>query len=449
MSRSFDQSRPLRAGRHRAEAAPSVKTPSPTNPAAEEPNLGTAPTDPVSTTVIPAAPIPAEPEPTAPVSTVTRRSRDRRPAFEVPPAPRTAPVTEAAPTTVQESSAPETAPIAEVRPAPAATRRSRTGRAAVEKPTVSASAAAAIDAQTSAHSPQLAAVFSSKPDDVLKKAVSVRVMGQRMAVVAGAFAVLLGVGAASQATELPFFGKETSAQEAPGTTNATRATSGIRPTAGTTTPRPTVSATSPGTTSGTPAQAAAGADVPAAADQQGTSLPGVGSLPMPVDAPTLAAIAAASTAAAPPASATSPNAQPPASSSNPQPAPASPTAAPAPATTAAPAPAPAPTPTPSQSPSTLLTPVTGLLDPLLGTATATAPAAVDGAAEDVVDTSTYASSRLASYGWGAEEMTALSTLWDTSAGWRGSQVDRGMSYIKQRYGSPTKALEFRAANNWY
>lgn len=266
-------------------------------------------------------------------------------------------------------------------------------------------------------------------------------MGQRMAVVAGAFAVLLGVGAASQATELPFFGKETSAQEAPGATNATRATSGTRPTAGTATPRPTVSATSPGAIGGTPAQAAAGAGAPEPANPQGTGLPGVGNLPMPVDAPTLAAIAAASSAAAPPASATSPNAQPPASSSNPQPAPASPTAAPAPATTPAPA--------PTQSPSTLLTPITGLLDPLLGAATTTAPAAVDGVAEDVVDTSTYASSRLASYGWGTEEMTALNTLWDTSAGWRGSQVDRGMSYIKQRYGSPTKALEFRAANNWY
>lgn len=447
MSRSLDQSRPLRAGRHRAEAAPSVKTPSSTHPAPEEPNPGTAPTDPVSTTLIPTVPVPTDPEPTAPVPTVTRRSRDRRPAFEVATAPSTAPVNEAAPATVHKSSAPETAPIAELGPTPAATRRSRTRRAAAEKPTVSASAAAAIDAPTSALSPQPAAVFSSKPDDALKNAVSVRVMGQRMAVVAGAFAVLLGVGAASQATELPFFGKETSVQEAPGTTNATQATSGIRPTAGTATPRPTVSATSPGITTGTPAEAAAGAGAPTAANPQGTGLPGVGNLPMPVDAPTLAAIAAASSAAGPPASATSPNAQPPASSSNPQPAPASPTAAPVPATT--PAPALTPTQAPSQSPSTLLTPITGLLDPLPGAATATAPAAVDGAAEDVVDTSTYASSRLASYGWGTEEMAALNTLWDTSAGWRGSQVDRGMSYIKQRYGSPRKALEFRAANNWY
>jgi hypothetical protein len=90
-----------------------------------------------------------------------------------------------------------------------------------------------------------------------------------------------------------------------------------------------------------------------------------------------------------------------------------------------------------------------LLDPLLSTATASEPGVVDGAADDVVDTTSYVSTQLSSYGWGAEEMTALNTLWDTSAKWRGSQVDRGMSYIKQRYGSPTKALEFRAANNWY
>ena len=37
-----------------------------------------------------------------------------------------------------------------------------------------------------------------------------------MAIVAGSLAVLLAVGTASQATELPFFGKESSAQDAPG-----------------------------------------------------------------------------------------------------------------------------------------------------------------------------------------------------------------------------------------
>jgi hypothetical protein len=46
-------------------------------------------------------------------------------------------------------------------------------------------------------------------------------------------------------------------------------------------------------------------------------------------------------------------------------------------------------------------------------------------------------------------MDALNALWDTSAQWRPSQVDRGLGYIKEHYGSPAKALEFRAANNWY
>ena len=46
-------------------------------------------------------------------------------------------------------------------------------------------------------------------------------------------------------------------------------------------------------------------------------------------------------------------------------------------------------------------------------------------------------------------MNALNVLWDTSTKWRPSQVDRGLGYIKERYGSPAKALEFRAANNWY
>jgi len=46
-------------------------------------------------------------------------------------------------------------------------------------------------------------------------------------------------------------------------------------------------------------------------------------------------------------------------------------------------------------------------------------------------------------------MDALNLLWDTSVRWRPSQVNRGLSYIKERYGSPVKAQEFHAANNWY
>lgn len=401
MSRSLEMSRPLRAGRHRAEAASSVTEPlTPTSLPADVPPAGTASMEPVSPTV------PAAPVPTMPATTALRRRRDRRPAFEVPPAPETAPISVAAPVTVPESpapettpiaevppapvpesSAPETAPIAEVPPAPPLTRRRRTRREAVDKPADTTPPASSSSEPRNTHSPQVAAMFSSQPDDALRKAGSARVMGQRMAIVAGAFVVLLGVGAASQATDLPFFGKESSAQEAAGPTKVTRATSGTRPTAGTAAPQPTNSATSPGTTSGSPAQAAAGAGAPAAVSPQANGLPGIGGLPVPLDAPTLAGIAAATTAAAPPSAATSLSAQPPASSSSP-PAP-SPTAAPAPATTA-----PAPAPAPTQSPTTPLKPITGLVAPLLDTATGTESASADGAD----DTTTYASTRLSLYG---------------------------------------------------
>jgi hypothetical protein len=46
-------------------------------------------------------------------------------------------------------------------------------------------------------------------------------------------------------------------------------------------------------------------------------------------------------------------------------------------------------------------------------------------------------------------MNALNALWDTATKWRPSQVERGLSYIKKNYGSPAKALEFRAAHKWY
>lgn len=378
MSRSLDQSRPLRAGRHRAEAAPTVTKPlTPTSPDAEMPPAGTASTEPVSATV-----------PTAPVvPSAPRRSRDRRPAFEVPAAPQTAPIIAAAPAPGPASLAPETAPKAEVAPTPAAMRRSRTRREAVEKPVERMPAAATNTEPMSVLSPQIAAMFSSQPDEVLKKAASVRILGRRVAMVAGAFVVLLGVGAASQATELPFFGKESSAQEAASPTKVTRATSENRPTARTAAPQPTISVTFPGTINGTPAETPEDAGAPAAVSLQASGLPGIGGLPIPLDAPTLSGIAAATTAAAPPSSATSLNDQPPAPSSNP-PAPASsaPAPAPAPATTA-PAPvtsAPAPAPTP----------ITGLLDPLLGTETGTESAPDDGADE----TTTYLGMRLPLYG---------------------------------------------------
>lgn len=380
MSRSLDQSRPFRAGRHRAEAAPVITTPlPPTSSGAEVPSPG--------------------PAPTAPTAPALRRRRDRRPAFEVPPAPEPAPATEAGPPATE--AIPAVAPRSSVPESPA-------------------------------RSPQTATAFGSEPQAVLGRAVSVRVMGHRMAVVAGALGVLLAVGAAGQAAELPFFGKESSAQDARGATDATRATVGTPPTydTGRTTPRPGGS-TPPGTPGTAPAEAAPGTgDVPAVADRTAAALPAVADLPMPVDAPTLAGILAASPAAVAPSPGPRVELEPPVITSAPSAAPASPAAA-----------APAPSPTTA---ATAPTPVAASPAP-----TATSPATGDGTSEEAVDTRSYAGARLASYGWGAEQMDALNALWDTSAQWRPSQVDRGLGYIKERYGSPAKALEFRAANNWY
>ena len=175
MSRSLDQSRPFRAGRHRAAAAPVITTPlTPTGSDAEVPHPGPASAEPAS------APL--------------RRRRDRRPAFDVPPAsesgrpPETAsPATEAIPAIAPMGSAPESP---------------RRG-------------AGPGDAPATAVSPQVATAFSSDARAILKRAASVRVVGHRLAIVAGSLAVLLAVGTASQATELPFFGKESSAQDAP------------------------------------------------------------------------------------------------------------------------------------------------------------------------------------------------------------------------------------------
>ena len=400
MSRSLDQSRPFRAGRHRAAAAPVITTPvTPTSSDAEASHPGHSSTETAS------APL--------------RRRRDRRPAFDVPPAPESGRPSETA------SPATEAIPaIAPMGSAPESPRR----------------AVAPGSGPATALSPQVAAAFSSDARAILKRAASVRVVGHRMAVVAGSLAVLLAVGTASQATELPFFGKESSAQDAPGATDATGAASGTQPTGtnGRATPR-SGAANAPGTPGAAPAQAAPGTDnVPAATDPTAASVAAVADLPMPVDAPTLAGILADSPAAVAPSPTPTVILQPPVISSATPAPPASPAAA---------APAPTTTP-PAATPTATPTPVAASPAPS-PTGTAAPSEEGDGTTDEAVDTRSYASARLASYGWGAEQMNALNVLWDTSAKWRPSQVDRGLGYIKERYGSPAKALEFRAANNWY
>lgn len=93
----------------------------------------------------------------------------------------------------------------------------------------------------------------------------------------------------------------------------------------------------------------------------------------------------------------------------------------------------------------------------------------------------YAQQKLAEMGWGGSEMGSLITLWDKESGWNPNadnptstaygiaqflngtwagtgqtrtsdpykQIDAGLRYIKARYQSPSKALQFHLQNNWY
>ncbi|WP_024366204.1 hypothetical protein [Arthrobacter sp. TB 26] len=123
----------------------------------------------------------------------------------------------------------------------------------------------------------------------------------------------------------------------------------------------------------------------------------------------------------------------------------------APAPAAAPAPAPAPEP---------------------------APVAVD----DPAGAQAYAAGQLGSHGWAANEMQCLMKLWTKESDWKTTatnpssgaygvvqslpaekmasagadyrtnyrtQINWGLKYVKDRYGSPCGALNFHYAHNWY
>jgi hypothetical protein len=97
----------------------------------------------------------------------------------------------------------------------------------------------------------------------------------------------------------------------------------------------------------------------------------------------------------------------------------------------------------------------------------------------------YAMAKFAQFGWGPEELQALTVLWNRESGdpkastitwnpradnptssaagiaqkmtsihgplepsWQG-QIDWGLQYIAGRYGSPSRALRFHDKNNWY
>jgi hypothetical protein len=135
---------------------------------------------------------------------------------------------------------------------------------------------------------------------------------------------------------------------------------------------------------------------------------------------------------------------------------AAPAAAPAPAPAAAQAPAPAPAPAPE----------------------AATPVAVD----DPAGAQAYAAAQLGSHGWSADQMECLAKLWTKESDWKTTatnpssgaygvvqslpaekmasagadyrtnyrtQINWGLTYIEQRYGSPCGALNFHYAHNWY
>lgn len=154
---------------------------------------------------------------------------------------------------------------------------------------------------------------------------------------------------------------------------------------------------------------------------------------------------------------------------NPAPAPAAepinvvPQAAePAPAPAPEPAPAPAPEPEPAPAPAPEPAPVVAVNDPAGAQA--------------------YAAGQLASYGWAADQMQCLQTLWTKESDWTTTatnpssgaygivqslpaekmasagadyltnyrtQINWGLNYIQERYQSPCGALNFHYSNNWY
>ncbi|MFC9334883.1 hypothetical protein [Arthrobacter sp. NPDC057009] len=115
-------------------------------------------------------------------------------------------------------------------------------------------------------------------------------------------------------------------------------------------------------------------------------------------------------------------------------------------------------------------------------AKAKAKAAAPAPVNDPAGAQAYAASKLGSYGWSADQMQCLKRLWTKESEWRTTatnpssgaygivqslpaekmassgadyrtnyrtQINWGLGYIKERYGSPCGALNFHLANNWY
>jgi hypothetical protein len=113
---------------------------------------------------------------------------------------------------------------------------------------------------------------------------------------------------------------------------------------------------------------------------------------------------------------------------------------------------------------------------------APAKAAAPVALNDPAGAQAYAASKLGSFGWSADQMQCLKRLWTKESEWRTTatnassgaygivqslpaekmatagadyrtnyrtQINWGLDYIKERYGSPCGALNFHLAHNWY
>lgn len=135
-----------------------------------------------------------------------------------------------------------------------------------------------------------------------------------------------------------------------------------------------------------------------------------------------------------------------------------------PAVPGVPAPAPVPSPTPALPPVVVVPSVPG------------------GAVNDPAGAKNYAAGQLGAYGWGQDQFPCLASLWTKESNWlttatnpysgaygiaqslpaskyasAGSdwltsyrtQVNWGLSYIADRYGSPCGAWNHSVANNWY
>ena len=135
----------------------------------------------------------------------------------------------------------------------------------------------------------------------------------------------------------------------------------------------------------------------------------------------------------------------------------------APAAPAAPAPAPAPVPTPTPPPVVV-------------------PIVPGGAVNDPAGAKSYAAGRLSAYGWGQDQFQCLAQLWTKESNWMttatnpysgaygiaqalpagkyasaGSdwltsyrtQIEWGLGYIRDRYGSPCGAWSHSVQYNWY